>query len=148
VHMTAASEDDIVSCADKRVPIVVCPRSNEAFGLSPDIPMLLRLGVSVALGTDNAMICEPDMMSEIRAAYRLGASAGGLSEFDAVRLATYSGHKVLNPKRKITTELSTSDDLVVIDVQGEDPLLELVSPDRPAEVSAVIQNGTVRRMSI
>jgi cytosine/adenosine deaminase-related metal-dependent hydrolase len=148
VHMTAASEDDIVSCADKRVPIVVCPRSNEAFGLSPDIPMLLRLGVSVALGTDNAMICEPDMMSEIRAAYRLGASAGGLSEFDAVRLATYSGHKVLNPKRKITTELSTSDDLVVIDVQGEDPLLELVSSDRPAEVSAVIQNGTVRRMSI
>ena len=148
VHMTAASEDDIAACADKRVPIVVCPRSNKAFGLSPDIPLLLRLGISVALGTDNAMICEPDMMSEIRAAYHLGASTGGLSEFDAVRLATYSGHKVLYPKRKITTELSTSDDLVVIDVQGEDPLLELVSSDGSAEVSAVIQNGMVRRVKV
>jgi len=44
--------------------------------------------------------------------------------------------------------LSTSDDLVVIDVQGEDPLLELVSSDGSAEVSAVIQNGMVRRVSI
>lgn len=148
VHMTAASEDDIAACANKRIPIIVCPRSNETFGLSLDIPRLLRLGVSVALGTDNAMICEPDMMSEIRAAYRLGASAGGLSKFDAVRLATYSGHKVLNPKRKITTELSISDDLVVIDVQGGDPLLELVSSGGSAEVSAVIQDGTVRRVSI
>ncbi len=148
VHMTAASEDDIAACVDRRVPIVVCPRSNKAFGLSPDIPMLLKLGASVALGTDNAMICGPDMISEMRAAYHLSASVGGLSEFDAVRLATCSGHKVLNPKRKITMELSTSDDLVVVDVQGEDPLLELVSSDGSVEVSAVIQDGMVRRVRV
>jgi cytosine/adenosine deaminase-related metal-dependent hydrolase len=148
VHMTAASEEDITACADEQVPIVVCPRSNKAFGLSPDIPRLLRLGAAVALGTDNAMICEPDMVSEMRAAYQLSAANGGISEVDAIRLATCSGYKVLNPKRKITTELSTSDDLVVMDIQGEDPLLELVSSDGPASVSAVVQNGMVRRNGV
>jgi cytosine/adenosine deaminase-related metal-dependent hydrolase len=148
VHMTAASEEDILACVDEQVPIVVCPRSNSAFGLSPDIPRLLRLGVDVALGTDNAMICEPNMISEMRAAYRSSAAKGGISGVDAIRLATSSGHKVLNPKRKITTELSTSDDLVVIDIQGEDPLLGLVSLDGPADVSVVIQDGTVRRNGV
>ena len=145
VHMTAASQSDIAACADAEVPVVVCPRSNESFGLDPGIPRLMRLGVSVALGTDNAMLNEPNMISEIRAAFSLSARTGGVSKTQAVCLATYSGHKVLNPKGKITTELSTSDDLVVIDVQGEDPLLELVSPNGSADVYALISDRIVRR---
>ncbi|HIH01667.1 TPA: amidohydrolase family protein [Thermoplasmata archaeon] len=145
VHMTSASDDDLGACAEAGVPVVVCPRSNSAFGLRPDIPRLLELGLSVALGTDNAMICVPDMLSEIRAAYALGRGRNELSPTDVVSLATYSGHKVLNPKGKITTELSTSDDLVLVDVQGEDPLLELVSSDGVEGVAAVIQDGRIRR---
>ena len=145
VHMTSASDEDLRACAEAGVPVVVCPRSNAAFGLRPDIKRLLGLGLSVALGTDNAMICVPDMLSEIRAAYALGGESSKLSPADVVSLATYSGHKVLNPKGKITTELSTSDDLVLVDVQGEDPLLELVSSDGVAGVAAVIQDGQIRR---
>ncbi len=148
VHMTSAEDRDLVRCSEDGVPVVVCPTSNRAFGLVPDIPRLLALGMIVALGTDNAMICRPDMLSEIRAAFALEGRAGRLSAEDAVRLATYSGHKVLYPKGKITTELSTSDDLVLIDVQGEDPLLELVSSGGASEVSAVIQNGLIRRKGV
>jgi cytosine/adenosine deaminase-related metal-dependent hydrolase len=145
VHMTSASDEDLVACSEAEVPIVVCPRSNRAFGLFPDIQKLIELGISVALGTDNAMICAPDMLSEIRAAFALRGKRGGLSPVEAIRLATYSGHKVLYPKRKITTELSTSDDLVLMDVQGEDPLLELVSSDGVVGAAAVIQDGRIRR---
>lgn len=146
VHMTSAIDDDIAACAEAGVPIVVCPTSNRFFGLVPDIPRMLRIGAEVALGTDNAMICSPDMTREMRAAYGSGAGPSRLSPAQTVRLATLSGRKVLNPKGKITTEMSTSDSLVVLDVQeGEDPLLDLVSLAGSASVSAVIHRGKVWR---
>ena len=146
VHMTSATDDDIAACAEAHVPIVVCPTSNHFFGLVPNIPRMIDAGAEVAIGTDNAMICAPDMTREIRAAFSSAAGGRRLSPAETIRLATLSGRKVLNPKGKITTELSTSDSLVVLDVQeGEDPLLELVSIAGPACVSAVTHDGKVRR---
>ncbi|UCE91389.1 MAG: amidohydrolase family protein [Methanobacteriota archaeon] len=146
VHMTRATGDDVAACAAAGVPIVVCPSSNRFFGLVPDIRGMLDAGAEVALGTDNAMICAPDMTSEMRAAFDAAAGTERLAPAEAIRLATLSGRKVLNPKGKITTELSTSDSLVVLDVQeGEDPLLELVSSVCPACVSAVTHRGKVWR---
>ena len=146
VHMTSASDDDIAACSEAQVPIVVCPTSNSHFGLAPDIPRMLDAGVEVAIGTDNAMICTPDMTREVRAAFASAIGSRRLSPAEAVSLATLSGRKVLNPKGKITTELSTTDSLVVLDVQGGgDPLLDLVSIASPTRVSAVIHGGKVRR---
>ncbi|UCE44893.1 MAG: amidohydrolase family protein [Methanobacteriota archaeon] len=147
VHMTAAPEEDIASCAEAGVPIVVCPRANAFFGLYPNIPRFLSTGATVALGTDNAMICRPDMLSELRAAYALSLQHGGISPADAISLATLSGRKVLNAEGQITTEMSVSDDLIVVDVEGEDPLLELVSSAAKGSVSAVAQRGRLRRPS-
>jgi cytosine/adenosine deaminase-related metal-dependent hydrolase len=146
VHMTSATDDDVAACAEAGIPIVVCPTSNRFFGLVPDIPRMLRIGAEVALGTDNAMICSPDMTREMRAAYGSGAGSSRISPAHTVHLATLSGRKVLNPKGKITTEMSTSDSLVVLDVQeGEDPLLDLVSLGGSTSVSAVIHRGKVWR---
>ena len=146
VHMTKATNDDIAACVDAHVPIVVCPSSNTFFGLVPDIGRMLRLDAEVALGTDNAMISSPDMLREMRVAYESSSGPSSVSPAEAVSLATLSGRKVLNPKRKITTEMSTSDHLVVLDVQeGEDPLLDVVSPAGSARVSAVVHGGKVRR---
>src|SRR5947208_6819688 len=36
VHMVHATDGDLVRCADACVPIVVCPRSNAFFGVTPD----------------------------------------------------------------------------------------------------------------
>ncbi|UCE81420.1 MAG: amidohydrolase family protein [Methanobacteriota archaeon] len=148
VHMTAAAEEDLVECARAGVPVVVCPTSNAFFNLYPDIPRLLDLGVTVALGTDNAMICRPDMLSEMRAAYALSRRFGGISAMDAISLATLSGRKVLNAEGQITTEMSVSDDLVAVDVEGEDPLLGLVSAAATAGVSAVAHRGKLRRPTL
>ena len=146
VHMTAASDDDLRAVADAHVPVVVCPRSNEFFGIDPRIPQLLDAGVEVALGTDNGMICRPDMLEELRAAYRLSLPGGGLAPADAVRLATHSGRKVLNALRNITTEIKHTDDLVVVETQGDDPLIEVVSATGSAHVAAVSRGGRLRRI--
>jgi cytosine/adenosine deaminase-related metal-dependent hydrolase len=145
VHMTAASGSDYSACADHNVPVVVCPRSNEFFGLVPDISRMIRAGVHVALGTDNGMISRPDMVEEIKAAYRISAARGGLTPAQIVYLATYAGRKVLNAKVKITTEIEESADLVVVDVRGEDPLREVVTSARSDDISAVVSGGMLRR---
>ncbi|MGD9963236.1 MAG: amidohydrolase family protein [Thermoplasmata archaeon] len=146
VHMTAATDDDLITVAEAHVPVVVCPRSNEFFGIDPRIPRLLRAGVEVALGTDNGMICRPDMLEELRAAFRLSLSGGGVKPAETIRLATYSGRKVLNALRDITTEIEQTDDFVVVDARGDDPLRDVVSATGSARVSAVSRGGKFRRI--
>jgi cytosine/adenosine deaminase-related metal-dependent hydrolase len=146
VHMTAASEGDIAAVAEAGIPVVVCPRSNEFFGIDPRIPRLRAAGVEVAIGTDNGMICRPDMLEELRAAFRMSSGSGGLAPVDAVRLATSSGRKVLNAELDITTEIVNTDDLVVVELVGEDPLQEVVSATGSARVAAVCRGGRLRRL--
>ncbi len=64
VHMVAATESDLKRTADAGVPVVVCPRSNAFFGLLAPVMEMLDLNVEVALGTDNAMLCSPDLRPE------------------------------------------------------------------------------------
>jgi cytosine/adenosine deaminase-related metal-dependent hydrolase len=79
IHMTHATKKQIRECADKEIPIAVCPRSNWVLGVTtsaryPPIHMMLDLGCTVVLGTDNAMFVPPDMFSEMAFAamvYRL-----------------------------------------------------------------------------
>jgi cytosine/adenosine deaminase-related metal-dependent hydrolase len=144
VHMTAASDDDLEACASAGVPIVMCPRSNLFFGLRPDLLRMLRAGVEGALGTDNAMICPPNMLDEMQAAFAIGGP-DGLSPGRVASLASLGGHKVLNAKGKITTEIDVSDDLVAIRTGGEDPLSRLMTAATAADITAVIQGGRIRR---
>ena len=149
VHMTAATDEDLVACAEADVPIVVCPSSNAFFGINPGINRMLDSGVTVALGTDNAMICWPDMLAEMRVAYELcRRSWSDVSATDVIHLATLSGRKVLNAEGQITTEMSVSDDLTAVDVEGKDPLLELVSSPATGTVSAVFHRGRMRRLKL
>ena len=145
VHMTKASDADISACAQHRIPIVVCPRSNAFYGLTPDIPRMLKLGATVAIGTDNGMICEPDLMEELKAAFGVGRRLGGMTPNEAVNLATFGGRKVLNQTGKILTEASPDDDLAVVRVKGEDPLLELVTSAGSQDVEAVVKGGKAWR---
>jgi cytosine/adenosine deaminase-related metal-dependent hydrolase len=47
------------------LPVVVCPRSNMFFGMVPPLARMVKAGVTVALGTDNAMIHQPDLFVEM-----------------------------------------------------------------------------------
>ncbi|MEM2480418.1 MAG: amidohydrolase family protein [Candidatus Hadarchaeales archaeon] len=56
----------------KGVPLVFCPRANHLLGCgSPPISHALELDLKFFLGTDNTMVAEPDMFSELSFAWAL-----------------------------------------------------------------------------
>lgn len=65
IHLCKASEDDINEVAKKKIGVVICPRANSFFNLEPPINLLLEKKIEVMLGTDNAMIVDPDIMKEM-----------------------------------------------------------------------------------
>lgn len=145
VHMTKATEDDMAQCAEAGLPVVVCPRANKFFGLRPDLPLMLRSGLTVALGTDNCMITRPDILEEIKAAHRVSKPLGGISPLEAVSLAVFGGRKLLKGEGNISAEINIDDDLVAVRVRGEDPLRELVTSARSGDIMGVFKGGKVRR---
>ncbi|MCQ2071191.1 MAG: amidohydrolase family protein [archaeon] len=64
VHMVEATDRDLRLCRDNDVPIVICPRSNRFFGKTTPVKRMVQADVDLALGTDNAMLCSPDLRPE------------------------------------------------------------------------------------
>ena len=79
VHATHATRRQIRECADRGIPIAVCPRSNWTLGVAgspvhPPLRLMRDLGCILMLGTDNVMFVAPDLFSEmafVSSVYRL-----------------------------------------------------------------------------
>ncbi len=72
VHGIWATREDYRTLARKRIPLVFCPRANQLLGCGvPPLRMALEEDVRFFLGTDNVMVCDPDMFSELSAAWRI-----------------------------------------------------------------------------
>ncbi len=69
IHLAKATPDDLAAVRDERVSVAVCPRSNALFARQPDLQAMERLGLSVLLGTDNAMFHAPSIWREMEFAY-------------------------------------------------------------------------------
>jgi len=70
VHATHATKHQIRECADRGIPVAICPRSNWVLGVTgsaryPPIRIMQELGCTLMLGTDNAMFVPPDILSEM-----------------------------------------------------------------------------------
>jgi cytosine/adenosine deaminase-related metal-dependent hydrolase len=117
VHMVQATESDLVRCADAGLPVVVCPRSNAFFGMTPDIPRMLASGVELHLGTDNAMINVPSMLREMEFAYRFARMKGEVSAQEVFEMAL-RGRRFADPKSRGAIRVGEPADLVVLDLPG------------------------------
>lgn len=94
VHMNSATGDEIKKAASESLPIVVCPRSNNYFGLRlPDISTMLDEGVLLSLGTDNAMTSSLSMISEMEFTARMTMNKG-VSAKDILKTATVNPAKL------------------------------------------------------
>lgn len=69
VHLAKATEEDLLEVAADRVTVAVCPRSNALFARQPNLAGMERAGVSLLVGTDNAMFQAPSVWRELEFAY-------------------------------------------------------------------------------
>jgi hypothetical protein len=70
IHMTHATDAQLRECADREIPVAVCPRSNWILGVAgspgfPQVRKMLDFGCRILLGTDNAMFVQPDLFAEM-----------------------------------------------------------------------------------
>jgi cytosine/adenosine deaminase-related metal-dependent hydrolase len=127
VHMTAAEDGDILKCAEAEVPIVLCPRSNACFGRVPPADRMLDLGADIALGTDNAMLCSPDMRAEA-AALRDILSSRGRDPRTAASALLDGGRKILYRQMEIHITIGARADLTILPDLTGDPLADVSDP--------------------
>ena len=70
IHCTHATKKHLRECAERQIPIAVCPRSNWTLNVTssprhPPLQLMQDLGCTLLLGTDNVMFVPPDMFSEM-----------------------------------------------------------------------------------
>lgn len=118
VHMIAASEADLNRCVQENVPIVLCPRANAFFNLPINIQRFRKAGVTLMLGTDNAMINTPDILEEIRF---LKTVNSGYTLEQILQMVTYVPRKALNLKDCIHG-FNSPDTLIVLEEESLQPL--------------------------
>lgn len=113
VHMASSERSDLLKCADEDVPIVVCPRSNRFFDLSPPLATMEECNNKTILGTDNAMICSPDLRAEAREYISLLRFQGGTGEglWDTM---IFNGRKLLNEDKAISIHPGIKADIVIL----------------------------------
>ena len=101
VHAIQATRADFNRLADDKVPVVVCPRSSAYYGMRTPIARMLEAGVTVAVGTDNGMLSDGNLLAELG---QLHDWAPGVTDADLLRMATYHGRDLIGmatprPKR-------------------------------------------------
>ena len=92
IHMIAATKGDLDRVNDANLPIVVCPRSYTFFHLKNNLTLMKKIGISILLGTDNAMINTPDIIEEVR----MLLTTGLFSLEELLKNITYTPRKALN----------------------------------------------------
>ena len=141
VHMTEATDADMRACADNGVPIVSCPRSNMFFGKVPPAGRLIDSGADIALGTDNAMLCDPDIRAEAKVfAEILGSEYNGMN---TLRTLLVNCRKVLYGREKLKMRAGSPADIAVFPSSGRDVLTDITCLTEDA--SMTVLNGRMRR---
>ena len=100
VHMCESTDSDLLRCSDADVPIVVCATSNLYFGKVPPISRMVSAGVTLSIGTDNAMLCPPDILKEA-SVFASVASGQGCADDVAYRALFLGGSKCLITRNRI-----------------------------------------------
>ncbi|MBN2066361.1 MAG: amidohydrolase family protein [Candidatus Thermoplasmatota archaeon] len=118
IHMIHATKSDFIKVREAGIPIVVCPRSNAFYGLQPPLGLMKRVGVSLMLGTDNAMIASPNVVDEVKYVMRKETL---FSLEELLMMITYTPRKVLNWDDHILGPGSPAN-FVVLDRESLQPL--------------------------
>lgn len=144
IHMNKATEDDLKLCAQSDVPIVLCPRSEVFFGHIPDITLMQNCGVTLALGSDNAMLNSPDsLLREMEFAYKIARLSGGVCAKDILDMILVNSRKVLNLSDDIHFNLGKRANVVVFEPAKKDPAYALVNGAQSRDICLISINDFI-----
>jgi cytosine/adenosine deaminase-related metal-dependent hydrolase len=155
VHMTAANDEELDLVAGAGVPVVVCPRMQAVLGNGvPPVLGMLERGITVALGTDNAMLTSPDLFREMdflsRALRALARSPGAPTPGQVLQMATINAARALRVDDRLgSLEVGKEATFEVIDLSGDslrgtsDPVAALVSRAEASDIAALVARGRV-----
>lgn len=132
VHMVEATDLDLKRCADMDIPISVCPRSNRFFGKVPPLKRMREFGNTVAMGTDNAMLCTPDLRPEAELFMEILGDDPSASEWTWKCMSDF-GRKLLYHTRGIIARTNT-EGFTILPMAGETPETAWSSRDRAGSV--------------
>ena len=121
IHMTNATEDDIAKAAESNIPLVICPRSNHYFHLTPPYEIIKNTHIPLLLGTDNAMITPPNILQEMQ---YLQQQTAIFTQEELLKMITYTPRKALNLDDHIPG-LNLPRSLVVLHRQSLEPLIKI-----------------------
>ncbi len=138
IHMNRAEENDLKLCAENDIPIILCPRSEVFFGHVPDITKMYNSGVTLALGTDNAMLNSPSsILREMEFAYKIARLSGGIPAQAILDMVLKNSRKVLNLSDDIGLTLGNKANMVLFDIPSEDPAYALVNGAHRNSISMI-----------
>ncbi len=128
VHLAKASRDDLVAVRDEGVPVAVCPRANALFGRQPDLRTMERLGLTVLLGSDNAMLERPSIWRELEFAYTATRLLGrDVSAEFLARAALVAPWEWLGRPRDARIEAGSPARPLVLRLPPEDPAYQIAT---------------------
>jgi cytosine/adenosine deaminase-related metal-dependent hydrolase len=119
IHCTRATPQDLKKVADANVPVVLCPRSYQFFNIPVDYKAFNDAGLTLMLGSDNAMLQSPNVLDDARAL----ATAGIFPTDSLLEMVTTTPRKVLRIPDHIQG-LNPMDYIVVLDKQTLNPLFQ------------------------
>ncbi|MFW9876120.1 MAG: amidohydrolase family protein [Candidatus Thorarchaeota archaeon] len=126
VHMTCGTDSDFETLAELGIPVVICPRSRIFFNNIPNISKMLNKGVTLVLGSDNAMFNSPNMFDELKVGFKLANKFGTVKPKTMLKMITINTKKVLNPKYHISLAPGSPSNFMVLDIPMENPEQTLI----------------------
>jgi cytosine/adenosine deaminase-related metal-dependent hydrolase len=159
VHLTNAAREDLDMIAKMDIPIVCCPQANAALGLGvPPIIEMLERGITVALGTDNVMINEPDMFREMNFASKMlkakHRNPSVIAAKDILRMVTQNAAKALGLKKMGSLEIGMKADIVFLNLNhanlrfSHDLVASVVHRARRDNIACVMAGGEILHGSL
>jgi len=156
VHMTNATDEDILNVRDNGVGIVVCPRANASLSVGiPRVWDMLRSGCKLAIGTDNVMLNKPDIFREMEYIWNVSrALKHNLPTREILKMATVNAADIFGLKRLGYIDEGMYADAIVIDKYNVElaemlnPYVSLVHRASESSIRCVMLNGNVVHGSI
>ena len=141
VHMVFGTHEDFQDLAAARVPVVVCPRSTHRYTRAPPVAEMRRAGVTLRLGTDNAMLQGPSVLDDVALLLSLPENR----ELDPLEVLSWA----LPPAKGSNTGgdfgvTTGSRDLAVLTFHGADPL-DFLRSDMGRGAELVMRDGVIWR---